>query len=77
MGPMTQARSRWLGRAILATAAIHLWLALSMARRRWWLIPLALALALAAAVEAWVGTTMVVMNWDNPADYPPAEQPTD
>ena len=74
MGPMTQERSRTLGRAIMAAAVVQLVLYFVGATRRSYLavaIPLGIALGVVSGVAFWVGYTMATTNWDDPADYPP------
>ena len=75
MGPMTQQRSRLLGRALIAIAALQQIAILRQLGRRSFVVWLLLALLTApiSALLGWVGYTLVVMNWDDPADYPPTE----
>jgi hypothetical protein len=78
MGPMTQERSRALGRAIMAAAAIQMLLYLLGATRRSYLavaIPLGIALGAVSGLAFWVGYTMATTDWDHPADYPPEDDP--
>ena len=79
MGPMTQARSRMLGRALMAIAALQQVAVLRQLGRRSFLVWLLLALLTAplSALLAWVGYTLATTNWDNPADYPPAADAED
>lgn len=76
--PMTQDRSRALGRAIIGWAALQLLLALRGCRDSpWWLaLPALLVVAALSAFLGWVGYTLVVIDWDAPADYPPASPAT-
>ena len=79
MSPMTQERSRTLGRAIMAAAVLQLVLYLAGATRRSYLavaIPLGIALGVVSGVAFWVGYTMATTDWDDPADYPPADEGT-
>ncbi len=73
MGPMTQQRSRILGRVLMAAGVVKI---------AWWLrglvrwplvvsIPLALITLPVAALALWTGYTLATMDWDDPADYPP------
>ena len=75
MGPMTQARSRMLGRALMAIAAMQQVMMLRQLGRRSFPVWVALALLTAplSALLAWVGYTLSTMDWDNPADYPPPD----
>ncbi len=74
-GPMTQQRSRLLGRLLMAAAGLKVSWYLRGLRRRSVLASVLLAplVLVAAGLLLWVGTTLSVMNWDNPADYPPAD----
>ena len=74
MGPMTQQRSRLLGRLLMAAAGVKLsWYVAGLRGRpvvaSLLLAPLVLA---AAGMLLWIGYTLSVMNWDHPADYPRA-----
>ena len=78
MGAMTQARSRALGRTIMAWSAIQLVLFALGLRRRGMrpkscvvALPVGLAVAALSALGFWVGYTLATTNWDDPADYPP------
>ncbi|MGE3962333.1 MAG: hypothetical protein AB7F65_11700 [Dehalococcoidia bacterium] len=72
---MTQQRSRQIGRALVVIAAVQvLWFLARGSRRSALLaLPLGLATFLVAGVLTWVGVTLAVMDWDHPADYPPAD----
>jgi hypothetical protein len=74
IGPMTQARSRWLGRALLGVAGLQVLLAARSVRGRSALIglPVLAAVGALSVLLAWTGVTLAVMDWDAPADYPPA-----
>ena len=74
MGAMTQVRSRFLGRALIAIAALQQVAVLRQLGKRSFPVWLLLALFTAplSALLAWVGYTLSVMDWDAPADYPPA-----
>lgn len=76
-GPMTQQRSRELGGLLIAiAAAIKLtWFLGSFGGQRSVLASIVLGIIVVpiAALLFWIGVTLVVMNWDNPADYPPAD----
>lgn len=74
-GPMTLERSRWLGRALIAWAGVSSLLAVAMVRARWWLLPVALVTLAGAGLLAWIGVTLAVMDWDDPADWPPSATP--
>ena len=76
MGPMTQERSRILGRALLAVSAIQVLLFLRGLGHRSLLASVLLAILVAplSALLAWVGCTLATTNWDDPADYPPSEE---
>ena len=75
MRGMTQQRSRMLGRALLAAAAIDLLLFVRGLGRRSLLASVLLAILAAplSGLLAWVGYTLATTNWDDPADYPPSE----
>jgi hypothetical protein len=75
MGPMTQARSRMLGRALMAIAAMQQVMMLRQLGRRSFPVWVLLALFTAplSALLAWVGYTLATMDWDHPADYPPPD----
>ncbi len=77
MGPMTQQRSRALGALLIAIAgAMKLtWFLGSFGGRRSVLASIVLGIIVLpiVAMVFWIGVTLVVMNWDNPADYPPAD----
>lgn len=79
MPPMTQQRSRVMGRALMAIAAIKLaWLLRGLSRRSLlasacWIV---LVLPLAGLL-LWTGYTLSVMDWDAPADFPPPDAPAD
>ena len=77
MGPMTQQRSRELGGLLIAIAgAMKLtWFLGCFGGRRSVLASIVLGIIVLpiVAVLFWIGVTLVVMNWDNPADYPPAD----
>jgi hypothetical protein len=78
LGPMTQERSRTLGRAIMAGAVVQIVLYLLGATRRSYLavaIPLGVALGVVSGIAFWVGYTMATTDWDDPADYPPERAP--
>lgn len=78
MGPMTQERSRALGRAIMAFAVVQIVLYVVAATRRSYLalaIPLGIALGIVSGLAFWVGYTMTVTDWDAPADYPHQDGP--
>ena len=72
---MTQERSRNLGRGLIAVAALQvLWFLVRGGRRSVFIAaPIGIATFLFAGLLTWVGITLVVMDWDNPADYPPSE----
>lgn len=77
--PMTQQRSRLMGRVLMAVAAIKLaWLLRGLSSRSllasafWSVLVLPVA-----GLLLWTGYTLSVMDWDAPADFPPAEAPTD
>lgn len=74
MGPMTQARSRMLGRTLMAVAALQQVMMLRQIGKRSFPVWVLLALLTAplSALLAWVGYTLATIDWDNPADYPPA-----
>lgn len=77
MGPMTQERSRQLGRALMALAGVQLLLFIAGAARRSYVvvaIPVGTAVAVASALVFWVGYTMATKDWDDPADYVPEEE---
>lgn len=65
-----------LGRALLAIAALQQVAVLRQLGRRSFPVWLLLALLTAplSAFLAWVGYTLTVMDWDAPADYPPASR---
>ncbi|MSQ31349.1 MAG: hypothetical protein EXR64_04905 [Dehalococcoidia bacterium] len=69
---MTQARSRRLGRVLITGSVIAMLVFLRGARRRPWLLPLGLVVAPLALLGTWAGYTLATMDWDDPADYPPA-----
>lgn len=75
MGPMTQSRSRMLGRALMAIAALQQVAVLRQLGRRSFPVWLLLALLTAplSALLGWVGYTLATIDWDHPADYPPGE----
>jgi len=72
---MTQARSRWLGRTLLAVAGLQFVGAARALRGCPWFValPLLVVTGAVSALLAWAGVTLAVMNWDDPADYPPSE----
>lgn len=75
---MTQRRSRILGRLLMAAAGLKLsWYVRGLGGRpalaSLLLAPLVLG---AAGLLLWVGFTLSVMDWDNPADYPPSDPTT-
>ena len=77
--PMTQDRSRLLGRALVGWSVLQLLLVLRGLRGTSWVLALP-AVVLVGALSmllAWAGVTLVVMDWDDPADYPPAACPPD
>ncbi len=78
MGPMTQQRSRELGALLIAiSGAVKLtWFLGCFGGRRSILASIVLGIIVLpiVAVLFWAGVTLVVMNWDNPADYPPLER---
>lgn len=76
---MTQRRSRMLGRVLIGLGALQLlWFFARTARRSNLLValPLGAAFALGSGLLFWVGLTMVVKDWDDPADYPPVDPTT-
>lgn len=75
MGPMTQARSRMLGRTLMVVAALQQVMMLRQLGKRSFAVWVLLALITApiSALLAWVGYTLATIDWDHPADYPPAE----
>ncbi len=72
---MTQQRSRQIGRALMALAGFQFVFFLLGAARRSYLvvvIPIGIAVGIASGLLFWIGYTMSVKDWDDPADYPPA-----
>jgi hypothetical protein len=72
---MTQQRSRNIGRALMALAGIQFVFFFAGAVRRSYLViavPLGIAVGVASGLLFWIGYTMAVKDWDDPADYPPA-----
>jgi preprotein translocase subunit SecF len=72
---MTQERSRTLGRVLMVVAALQFVLFFAGAVRRSYLviaIPMGIAVGTVSGVLMWIGYTMVVKDWDDPEDYPPA-----
>ena len=73
---MTQDRSRQLGQLIMAVSVAQLLLFLIGASRRSYAavaLPVFGGLAAISGLAFWVGYTMATTNWDDPADYPPAD----
>ncbi|MCK9486657.1 MAG: hypothetical protein M0R73_08145 [Dehalococcoidia bacterium] len=73
---MTQERSRQIGRALMALAAVQFLCFFGGAVRRSYLViavPLGIAVGVVSGVLFWVGYTMATKDWDNPADWPPEE----
>ena len=73
---MTQERSRRIGRALMALAGLQFVCFFLGAVRRSYLVvavPIGIAVGIASGLLFWIGYTMSVKDWDNPADYPPAE----
>lgn len=73
---MTQQRSRNIGRALMALAGLQFVLFFAGAVRRSYLViavPVGIAVGIASGILFWVGYTMAVKDWDNPADYPPPD----
>lgn len=72
---MTQYRSMMLGRALIAVAVLQQVAVVRQLGRRSFVVWLLLALFTAplSALLAWVGYTLATTDWDDPADYPPAE----
>lgn len=69
--PMTVERSRWLGRGLVAVAALAAaWWLRRLVRRPLTSLLLAPVLLPAAALGLWAGYTLAVMDWDDPADFP-------
>ena len=72
---MTQGRSRQIGRVLMGLSGLKILVFVCYMARR---LPLVLAVpvggltAVASALLFWVGYTMAVKDWDDPADYPPA-----
>ena len=64
-----------LGRLLMACGGLLLPMTARSMRGRSVLLalPVLLVIAAVSAFFAWVGITLATMNWDNPADYPPAE----
>jgi len=72
---MTQERSRQIGRALMALAGLQFVFFVFGAVRRSYLVvavPIGIAVGIASGLLFWIGYTMAVKDWDNPADYPPA-----
>ena len=72
---MTQQRSRLIGRALMALAGFQFVFFLLGAARRSYLvlaIPIGVTVGIVSGLLFWIGYTMSVKDWDNPADYPPA-----
>ncbi len=72
---MTQERSRQIGRALMMLSGLQvLVFVLGIARRSYLVVavPVGVVTAVASALLFWVGYTMAVKDWDDPADYPPA-----
>lgn len=70
---MTQERSRQIGKALMALAAVQFLFFLAGAARRSYLVlavPIGLAVGAASGLLFWVGYTMATKDWDNPADWP-------
>lgn len=77
MGPMTQYRSRMLGVALIAIAgALKLSWFVGAFRWRSFLATVLLGIVVLpiVAILFWSGVTIAVMNWDDPADYPPGDE---
>lgn len=73
--PMTVDRSRWLGRGLVAGAAlIAAWWLRRLVGRPLTSLLLAPVLLPAAALGLWAGYTLTVMDWDEPADFPGAAE---
>ncbi len=73
---MTTERSRRMGQALMALAGLQFLFFLAGAVRRSYLvlaIPIGIAVGVASGVMFWVGYTMATKDWDDPADWPPAE----
>jgi len=73
---MTQERSRQLGKTLMALAGLQFVCYFFGATRRSYLvvaIPVGIAVGIASGIMLWVGYTMTTQDWDNPADYPPAD----
>ena len=72
---MTQQRSRQIGRVLMALSGLQLLVFFFGIARRSYLvvaIPVGIVTALASGLLFWIGYTMAVKDWDDPADYPPA-----
>jgi hypothetical protein len=72
---MTQERSRQIGRALMALSGLQLLVFFfGFARRSHVIValPVGLLTALTSGLLFWVGYTLAVKDWDDPADYPPA-----
>ncbi|RJQ10576.1 MAG: hypothetical protein C4558_04575 [Dehalococcoidia bacterium] len=68
--PMTVGRSRWLGRGLMAVAAlVAAWWLRRLVRRPLISLLLAPALLPAVVLGLWAGFTLNVMDWDEPADF--------
>ena len=73
--PMTVDRSRWLGRGLVAVAALAAaWWLRRLVRRPLTSLLLAPVLLPATALGLWAGYTLTVMDWDEPADFPGAAE---
>lgn len=69
--PMTVERSRWLGRGLMAVAALTaVWWLRRLMRRPLGSLLLAPALLPLVVLGLWAGFTLNVMDWDEPADFP-------
>lgn len=68
--PMTVERSRWMGRGLMAAAALlAVWWLRRLVHRPLTSLLLASVLLPVAALGLWAGFTLNVMDWDEPADF--------
>lgn len=73
---MTQERSRQIGRALMALSILQAVIFFIGATRRSYLVvavPVGILVGTLSGLAFWIGYTMATTDWDNPADYPPAE----
>jgi len=69
--PMTVERSRWLGRGLMALAALlAAWWLRRLVRRPVTSLLVAPVLLPAVTLGLWAGFTLNVLDWDDPADFP-------